>query len=39
MKIAVLWYGKEWKSTYNWLKANWYENVDILDKSISEDYW
>jgi len=38
MKIAVLWYGKEWKSTYNWLKANWYENIDILDKSISEDY-
>ena len=38
MKIAVLWYGKEGKSTYDFLKKQWYKNIDILDKSISEDY-
>lgn len=40
MKIAVLWYGKEGKSTYNWLLNNWYtkEQIDILDKSISDGY-
>ena len=40
MKIAVLWYGKEWQSTYAWLLKNWYkkEQIDILDKSISDDY-
>ena len=40
MKIAILWYGKEWKSTYNWLLNNWYDKnqITILDKSISDDY-
>lgn len=40
MEIAVLWYGKEGKSTYNWLLNNWYskEQINILDKSISDDY-
>jgi UDP-N-acetylmuramoylalanine--D-glutamate ligase len=38
MKIAVLGYGKEGKSTYEYLKKQWYKNIDILDKSISDNY-
>jgi len=40
MKIAVLGYWKEWKSTYNWLLKQWYrkDQIDILDKSIDKDY-
>jgi len=40
MKIAILWFGKEWKSTYDFLLKNGYgkQDIDILDKSISENY-
>ena len=40
MKIAILGYWKEWKSTFNWLLKQWYskEQIDILDKSIDEKY-
>ena len=40
MKIAILGYWKEWKSTFNWLLNQWYskEQIDILDKSIDENY-
>jgi len=40
MKVAVLWYGKEGKSTYNWLINHWYdkEQITILDKNISNNY-
>ncbi len=33
-KIAILWYGQEWKSTENFLLKNWYENITILDEKI-----
>jgi len=35
-KIAILWYGVEWKSTLNFLLKNWLlkENITILDKNI-----
>jgi len=40
MKIAVLWYWKEWKSTYNWLLKQGFkpEEIKILDKSVDENY-
>ena len=40
MKIAVLGYWKEGKSTYNWLLKQWYkkDQIDILDKSLDKDY-
>ncbi len=38
--IWILWYGKEGKSTYNWLIKNGVkpENIKILDKSLDENY-
>lgn len=38
--IWILWYGKEWKSTYNWLIKQWYkpEEIKILDKNLDENY-
>lgn len=40
MKIAILWYGKEWKSTYEFLLSNGIpkQDITILDQSISDDY-
>jgi len=40
MKIAILWFGKEWQSTYSWLINNWYkkEDIDILDKKDNPNY-
>ena len=40
MKIAVLWYWKEGKSTFNWLLKQGYKSnqIDILDKSMDENY-
>jgi len=38
--IWILWYWKEWKSTYNWLLKQWFkpEEIKILDKSVDENY-
>ena len=35
-KIAILWYGKEWKSTANYLKNNWIIDITLLDKNSIE---
>jgi len=37
-KIAVIGFGKEWKSTYNFLKNHWVQNIIILDKRNFEDF-
>ena len=38
MKIAILWYWKEWKSTHNFLKKQWFKDITILDKSLDKNY-
>ena len=38
-KIAILWYGKEGKSSKDFLERIWYKNINILDKNTSwENY-
>jgi len=36
-KVAILWYGKEGKSSKDFLEKIWYKNITILDKNISWD--
>lgn len=36
-KIAILWFWKEGKSTLEFLKKNWCQNISILDKSFIQD--
>lgn len=40
-KIAILWFGKEWKSTLDFLKEIWAENITVFDKdiTISKEEW
>ena len=38
-RIAILWMGKEGKSTLDFLEKIWFKNITVLDKSISwENY-
>lgn len=40
MKIAILWYGKEWKSTHEFLLKTWVldEDITILDRNLDKNY-
>lgn len=37
-KIAILWFGKEWKSTLSFLLSIWCTDICVLDKNKYEDW-
>ena len=38
MKIAILWYWKEWKSTHKYLLKKWFSDITILDRKDNPNY-
>ncbi len=38
MKIAILWYGREWKSTHKYLLKKGYNYITILDQKDNPNY-
>lgn len=38
MKIAILWYWKEWQSTYKYLLKNGFSDITILDQKDNPNY-
>jgi UDP-N-acetylmuramoylalanine--D-glutamate ligase len=37
-KIAILWFGREWKSTLSFLQSIWCENITVLDRVQNAEY-
>lgn len=37
-QIAILWFWREWKSTFNFLKNKWIQNITILDERELDNF-